>query len=197
MNGLIDLAFFYSQNIDLIEFYFSSYPGYGFGFRATNIEASRVYGLELEILLNNTFGRLNYTINGGYVFMYPIEFDPNTGKNTDVFLKFRRKHSGKLNLNSSYKKYEFGLGMYVKSKILNIDDVFLNPPPNEIMPGLYQYWLDNNAGYFLMDAHVGYRLSQKLRLSLVVKNLTNAEYMGRPGDIQPHRNFSLRLSGSF
>jgi outer membrane receptor protein involved in Fe transport len=65
------------------------------------------------------------------------------------------------------------------------------------MPGLYQYWLDNNAGYFLMDAHVGYRLSQKLRLSLVVKNLTNAEYMGRPGDIQPHRNFSIRLSGSF
>lgn len=196
MNGLVDLAVFYTQNVDLIEFVFASYPE-GLGFKATNIEASRVYGLELEVLLSNTFGRLNYTINGGYVFMYPIVFDPNTGENTDIFLKFRRKHSGKLNLNSSYKKYEFGFGLYVKSKILNIDKVFLNPPPDEIMPGLYQYWLDKNTGYFLMDAHIGYRLSQKLRLSLVVKNLTNAEYMGRPGDIQPHRNFSLRLSGSF
>ena len=196
INGLIDLALFYTQNRDMIEFAFGAFPE-GIGFRADNIEASRVYGFELELLLNNSFGQLNYTVNGGYVFMYPVEFNTFTGKNSDVFLKFRRKHSGKLNLNSSYNRYEFGLGMYVKSKILNIDDVFLNPPPNEIMPGLYQYWLDNNTGYFLMDAHIGYRLSQRLRLSLVVKNLTNAEYMGRPGDIQPHRNFSLRLSGSF
>lgn len=196
LNGLIDLAVFYTQNRDMIEFVFGAFPE-GIGFRADNIEASRVYGFELEMLLNNSFGRLNYTVNGGYVFMYPVEFNTFTGKNSDVFLKFRRKHAGKLNFNSSYKKYEFGLGLYVKSKILNIDDVFLNPPPNEIMPGLYQYWLNNNNGYFLMDAHVGYTLSQKLRLSLVVKNLTNAEYMGRPGDIQPHRNFSLRFSGSF
>ena len=196
LNGLIDLAVFYTQNRDMIEFVFGAFPE-GIGFRADNIEASRVYGFELEVLLNNSFGRLNYTVNGGYVFMYPVEFNTFTGKNSDVFLKFRRKHAGKLNFNSSYKKYEFGLGLYVKSKILNIDDVFLNPPPNEIMPGLYQYWLNNNNGYFLMDAHVGYTLSQKLRLSLVVKNLTNAEYMGRPGDIQPHRNFSLRFSGSF
>lgn len=196
LNGLIDLAVFYTQNRDMIEFVFGAFPE-GIGFRADNIEASRVYGFELEVLLNNSFGRLNYTVNGGYVFMYPVEFNTFTGKNSDVFLKFRRKHAGKLNFNSSYKKYEFGLGLYVKSKILNIDYVFLNPPPNEIMPGLYQYWLNNNNGYFLMDAHVGYTLSQKLRLSLVVKNLTNAEYMGRPGDIQPHRNFSLRFSGSF
>lgn len=196
LNGLIDLAVFYTQNRDMIEFVFGAFPE-GIGFRADNIEASRVYGFELELLLNNSFGRLNYTVNGGYVFMYPVEFNTFTGKNSDVFLKFRRKHAGKLNFNSSYKKYEFGLGLYVKSKILNIDDVFLNPPPDEIMPGLYQYWLNNNTGYFLMDAHVGYTLSQRLRLSFVVKNLTNAEYMGRPGDIQPHRNFSLRLSGSF
>jgi hypothetical protein len=32
---------------------------------------------------------------------------------------------------------------------------------------------------------------------MVIKNVTNSEYMGRPGDIQPHRNFSIRLSGRF
>jgi len=32
---------------------------------------------------------------------------------------------------------------------------------------------------------------------MVLKNITNTEYMGRPGDIQPHRNFSIRVSGSF
>jgi outer membrane receptor protein involved in Fe transport len=48
-----------------------------------------------------------------------------------------------------------------------------------------------------MDGSFGYGITGALRLSLAVKNITNTEYMGRPGDIQPHRNFSLRLSGKF
>jgi len=198
MNGLVDLAFFYAQNIDLIEFVFGIYPDAGLGFRATNIEASRLYGMELEVLLSNSYGRLNYTINGGYVFMYPVEFDPYTGSNRDIFLKFRRHHSGNLNFTTSYKKYDFGFGLYAKSRILNIDDVFLNPATREyILPGFYDYWLENNKGYFLADVNIGYRMNRFLRLSFVIKNFMNTEYMGRPGDIQPHRNFSLRLSGSF
>ena len=197
MNGLIDIALFYSQNIDLIEFVFGAYPE-GLGFRATNIEASRVYGLETEIMLNNSFGRYNYTVTGGYVFMYPVEFDPMTGLNTDVYLKFRRKHSAKLNISTSYKRYELGLGMYARSRILNIDDVFVNPLTREaILPGFFDYWIENNSGHFVMDATLGYKLTEQLNLSWVIKNLTNAEYMGRPGDIQPHRSFSMRLSGRF
>jgi outer membrane receptor protein involved in Fe transport len=197
MNGLVDLAFFYTQNEDMIEFAFGAFPE-GVGFRADNIEASRTYGVELEFLMNNSFGRFNYSLNGGYVFMYPVEFNPFTGESLDQYLKFRRKHSAKLNFFSSYKMFEFGIGLYSRSKILNIDDVFLNPETREqILPGFYDYWLDHNKGHFLADANIGYRLNRFLSLSFVIKNITNAEYMGRPGDIQPHRNFSIRLSGSF
>ncbi len=49
----------------------------------------------------------------------------------------------------------------------------------------------------LLDASLGYHLNKQLNLSFMVKNLTNTEYMGRPGDIQPQRNFSLRISGEF
>ena len=43
---------------------------------------------------------------------------------------------------------------------LNIDDVFLNPATREeILPGFYDYWLENNTAYFLMDGNVGYRLT--------------------------------------
>ena len=38
-------------------------------------------------------------------------------------------------------------------------------------------------------------ISAKLKISLAIKNLTNTEYMGRPGDIQAQRNYTLRLSG--
>jgi len=66
-----------------------------------------------------------------------------------------------------------------------------------ILPGFYDYWLKKNKGYFVIDGNLGYALSKVLSFSLAVKNITNTEYMGRPGDIQPQRNFSLRLSGKF
>jgi outer membrane receptor protein involved in Fe transport len=203
IQGQADLALFYTQNRDLIEFIFGLYPApasgiYDYGFKATNVEQSRVYGFELESVLYQTFGQLNTTLSGGYVFMYPVEFNPITKKNTDIYLKYRRKHSGKFSLNTSYKKVEMGFDLFVKSKILNIDDVFLNEMTREsILPGFYEYWNNNNRGYFLMDGNLGYNLNERFQLSLAIRNITNTEYMGRPGDIRPQRSFSLRFTGRF
>jgi outer membrane receptor protein involved in Fe transport len=195
--GLLDLAFFYSQNKDLIEYVFGSYPE-GLGFRATNVEYSRVYGGEFEFMIKKDFGAVSTTFNGGYVYTYPVEFNKFTGLDTDVFLKFRRKHSGNISAYSNYKDYDFGLNIYARSKILNIDDVFLNPVTREdILPGFYDYWQRNNKGHIVFDLSFGYRLTDNFRLSIVAKNLLNKEYMGRPGDIMPHRNISLRVAGNF
>jgi iron complex outermembrane receptor protein len=195
INGMVDVALFYSQNKDMIEYVFGVYPG-GLGFRATNIEYSRVYGGEIEFNLNFNIGKFQNYVKGGYVFMYPVEYNPYTNKNTDVFLKFRRKHSGKVSINSSIRKIEFGLDFYSKSRILEIDDVFVNPETREIiLPGFYDYWVENNNGYALLDLNTSYRVNQKFMVSFVIKNIGNTEYMGRPGDIMPHRNFSIRLTG--
>ena len=152
----------------------------------------------MEFLLNRSFGGFNTTISGGYTFIYPVEFNAYTHKNTDIYLKYRRKHTGKLSVNSTWKRFDLGLDFYARSKILNIDDVFLSPSSREkILPGFFDYWNGHHTGYFLMDGNIGYRLTSVLSLSLVIKNITNTEYMGRPGDIQPQRNFSIRLSGKF
>jgi outer membrane receptor protein involved in Fe transport len=201
--GQADLSLFLSQNSDLIEYVFSNYPDpvtgiYDFGFRATNVEQSRVYGFEMEFNLNRSFGSINTTLNGGYTYIYPVEFNPVTHKSTDIYLKYRRKHSLKISMNSNYKKFDLGLTIYARSKILSIDDVFLNELTREvILPGFYEYWLSHNTGYLLIDGNIGYKLNKTFILSLAVKNLTNTEYMGRPGDIQSQRNYSLRLSASF
>ena len=144
------------------------------------------------------FGKFNTTLTGGYTYIYPVEFNQTTHKNTDIYLKYRRKHSALLSLNTSYKRYELGFNLFAKSKILRIDDVFLNElTREEILPGFYDYWQTHNTGYFMMDGNAGYRISNVLTLSFAVKNITNTEYMGRPGDIQPQRNYSMRLSGNF
>ena len=113
-------------------------------------------------------------------------------------LKYRRKHSASLQLTSNYLKFDFGAGLFLKSKMLRIDEVFLAEMTREsLLPGFYDYWNSKNKGYFLADLHAGYTIMKNYKISAVVKNITNTEYMGRPGDIQPHRNYSIRLSGTF
>jgi iron complex outermembrane receptor protein len=203
IRGEGDLSLFFSQNSNMIEYIFGIHQDplsgtSGVGFKATNVEQSRIYGTELEFMLNRSFGEAETTVTGGYTFIYPVEYNSYTHQNTDIYLKYRRKHSGKLSFISSWRKFELGMDLYARSKTLSIDDVFLNPATREqILPGFYDYWKEDNTGYFLMDGNIGFRISKALKVSLAVKNITNTEYMGRPGDIQPHRNFSLRLGGQF
>jgi outer membrane cobalamin receptor len=195
ITGEADVSLFFLQNSDMIEFQFGLYPeAEGYGFRATNVEQSRVYGSETELSLTGTFGEFKTLISGGYTYTYPVEFNSLTNKNTDTYLKYRRKHSGVLSLKTTWRKIDVGLNAYARSKILNIDDVFLT---TNILEGFSKYWQGHNTGYAMLDLNCGYKLSEKITVSLAVKNLTNTEYMGRPGDIQPQRNFSLRLSWKF
>lgn len=191
ITGQADLSAFLIQNSNMIEYLFGAYPE-GFGFMATNVEQSRVYGLEAEMFLTRTFGQLRTAVSGGYTFMYPVEFNRYTHQNTDTYLKYRRKHSGVLSLDAQMKRITAGLSLFIRSKILNVDDVFITTP---ILPGFGQYWAGHNRGYATIDGNAGYMINEKFTLSFAVKNLTNAEYMGRPGDIQPQRTWSIRFSG--
>jgi len=191
MAGQADLSLFMLNNKNLIEYIFGIFPE-GLGFMATNVEQARVYGLETELMLSRQYGSLQTTITGGYTFMYPVQVNRMTGKNTDTYLKYRRKHSGIISIESSYKKFSLGLSLYIKSKILNIDDVFITTP---ILPGFGGYWQRHNTGYTAIDLTCGYSINEKYKISLAVKNITNTEYMGRPGDIQPPINYSIRFSG--
>jgi len=203
ITGQADLSVFLSQNKNMIEYFLAVYtdPETGIpstGFKATNIEQSRVYGCELELILNGSVGKLNTSLNGGYTFIYPMELSPVTHSNTGDYLKYRRKHSGKLSLNASWRKIESEVSLYARSKILEIDSFFLNEETGEaILPGFPDYWATHNTGYFLMDGSFGYIVNKKITLSVAVKNITNSEYMGRPGDIQPQRNYSMRFSAKF
>ena len=203
ITGQLDLAFFYQRNTDMIEYLFGLYPdpvtgNFGLGFKSANVEQSRIFGCELDYMLKRTSGELTTTLSGGYIYTYPVEYDPVTHRNKDVFLKYRRKHSAKLNIENRYRKMVLGAGMYIRSPILNIDKVFLDETTREsFLPGFYEYWTNDNKTYFLMDVNLGYDLTDHFNLSLVIKNLTNTEYMGRPGDIRPQRSFGIRLSGKF
>jgi iron complex outermembrane receptor protein len=203
ISGMVDLAAFYSQNRNMIEYIFGLYQDrvtdvFDFGFQAWNIENSRVYGTELEFSLNQSASFINQSLHGGYLFMYPVEYNGITKSNTGNFLKYRRMHSASLEWNLRIRKFEVGLNFIAKSKMLAIDNVFVNEKTREdILPGFYDYWTKNNKGYLLTDLTFGFRISERIKLSFAIKNLFNIEYMGRPGDIMPQRNISIRLSGIY
>lgn len=195
--GHADISLFLMQNSNLIEFYFANYPGEGVGFRANNMEEARIYGSEFEFALETRFNEIKISAAGGYSYIFPRDISTNY-QDSVVFLKYRRKHSGKLFIDSHWKKFDLGFNFNIRSKIINIDDVFLEPLTSEqFLPGFSAYWQDNNKGYATIDIIPAYRINDKFTLSFALKNITNTEYMGRPGDIQPQRNFSLRLSGTF
>jgi iron complex outermembrane receptor protein len=198
MSGQADMSFFFSQNTNMIEYYLAMYtePDTATGFKATNIEQSRIIGSELELMMNGSIGKVNTTLSGGYTFIYPVEFNKITNKSTGDYLKYRRKHSGKISITAARRKLESELNLFVRSKILRIDDFFLDEATGgAILPGFPAYWAGHNTGYCTLDASLGYKFNDNFKVSFAVKNLTNTEYMGRPGDIQPLRNFSIRLSG--
>ncbi len=201
--GQSDVSVFYSENTDMIEYIFGLYPDpitqiNDFGFRATNIENSRVYGAETELMLNKHFSILNISFGGGYTYIYPVEFNKISHQSTETFLKYRRKHTAKFFVDASIKKFDLGFNLFYKSKVLNIDEVFLDPLIREkLLPGFYDYWLSHNTGSFVIDGYISYQINQMLKLSFGVKNLSNTEYMGRPGDILAQRFYSLQISGRF
>lgn len=197
-SGQADLSFFYSENTNMIEYLFGIFPDpitgqMDFGFRAANIENSNVYGSESQISIFKKTDKSSVLINMGYTYMYPVELNTLS---SNKYLKYRSKHSLKLTTSFTYSKLRIGINSFYKSKILKIDNVFLNPGTREqILPGFYNYWEQNNNGYLIFDANLAYAINKKFELLFSVKNLTNNEYMGRPGDIRPQRSFSLQFSG--
>ncbi|MBN1184297.1 MAG: TonB-dependent receptor [Bacteroidales bacterium] len=196
--GQVDMAAFYSENTDLIQYEFGLYDlpdsqVTNFGFMALNIENSRVYGFELEMSLVKSVGEFIMGMEGGYTYIYPIEFNPISSQNTEEYLKYRNKNTLKALIFVGYKKWDGQISGIYKSKMLNIDDVFLHPLTREqFLPGFYEYWTVNNNGYLVMDFEIGYSITRTSSISLDIKNFLNEEYMGRPGDIQPPRSYSLQ-----
>jgi len=63
----------------------------------------------------------------------------------------------------------------------------------EILVGMDDYRALFNRGVPVFDIRLNYAFSQELKIYFIVNNLTNAEYVSRPGAIQAPRNFMVQL----
>ncbi len=218
--GFIDVAGFINEYENMMEFAFGFYlpdsippsinpadPGFipkWFGFKAQNAERARITGVEFSFNCEGKIRNVGLTALIGYTYMNPISLNRDsayraTFSDTSTnMLKYRFRHLAKADVEAKWKKWSLGASFRYASFMQNIDVIFVTKSAGvEILPGLKKYREEHNKGVPVFDARLGYELGQKIRLGFIVNNFLNAEYMSRPGDIQPPRSFLVQVQLKF
>jgi len=212
----IDVAGFINQYSNMTEFTFGvynpdsialsvnpddiGYLGNWIGFQAQNAERARISGVELSINSAGTIEEVELVTLVGYTYMNPISLNNDSiyrstfsDPDTDM-LKYRFNHLFKADVQLKWRKYGFGVSSRYNSYMSNIDLVFESSLfGQELLPGLKDYRDIYNKGIFVFDMRFLYDINEDFSVNLIINNLMNAEYVSRPGDMQPPRTFMLQL----
>lgn len=219
--GLLDVAGFINQYSNMMEFTFGQFkpdsipwslnpddPGYinkWFGFQARNAEKARITGLEVSFSSQGKIKEVELTSLIGYTYMNPISLNTDSAyvatfsDSGSNILKYRFNHLVKFDVQAEWKGFSLGATARYNSFMSNIDAIFENEivAGVTILPGLKEYRQRNNKGAFVVDTRLGYKFKDHYRVGFIVNNIFNREYVTRPGDVQPPRNFILQLQMNF
>lgn len=221
--GYVDLAGFWTQYQNMMEFNFGIYlpqdstlaqvnnPLDYLGFRSINVGKASIQGVDASLNAIGKVGGVSVTFLAGYTFMNPVQVDPDSAISANLsgpsnMLKYRYRHSSKLDVELNYRNFSIGGTFLYRSFMENIDAVFTNTKPDqnvfgtifEISTGLPSTINDfrerfAKAGTFVLDLRAGYQLAKYAKLSFLVRNASNALYEVRPALAGAPRNFTIQL----
>ena len=209
--GYIDVAAFWSEYKDMMEFTFGQYglpvapystpSQLGLGFQSQNIGNTRIKGFEISVMGQGKMGPVDVSMLVGYTYIDPrqtdfvIERDSGRTTTKNNLLKYRYQHSGKGDIELGYKKISTGMSVRANSFMENIDAFF---GENEAsFPGMKKYRSEHNKGDAIFDYRLSYQLTKPAKISFIVNNVFNREVMGRPADLQAPRVFAFQLTVKF
>ena len=149
---------------------------------------------------------------GGYTYVDPKfkEFDESGNNLTGVegategqanaynssveynILKYRNKHSAKMDIEVAYKKFSIGFAGNYLSHMEAIDRIF-----EVCIPGLRDNRMDDTNGFVTFDARASYSFIENGKISLIARNIFNEEYTIRPALLEAPTNLTLRLDYKF
>lgn len=213
LNAFLDIAGFYTQYKNMMEFNLITSPG--IGFKANNVGDTRIYGMEATIQGEGKIGgKYPTTLNLGYTYIIPqyINYDESNPNYKDIatynVLKYRVRHQFIGAWDAEFKGFTFGLTGQFYSFMENVDAIFAF-----ILPSYDAYRASHLKkgsslndkkpkfkGDFILDTRIGYHFSKDNRdfnFSFLVKNITNREYTLRPTLVEPPRSFGFRMDMTF
>ncbi len=198
-SGYVDLAAFWTEYQNMMEFTFGVYKPDSvpvatldhIGFKSLNIGNARIPGVDISLTGQGQAGAVLLRFFAGYTYMDPL--DQSTDTISRKILKYRYRHSAKGDLSAAWKAFSAGITLSYQSFIERIDPAFEETIlGQEFFPGLKEYRMENDHGTVIVDLRVGWQVAPSSQITVIARNMLNAESMGRPGDIQPPINISVQ-----
>ncbi|MDF2438780.1 MAG: hypothetical protein K0Q95_3156 [Bacteroidota bacterium] len=209
--GYLDVAGFWTEYKDMMEFTFGQYgplvfpyntpQKLGLGFQSQNVGNTRITGFEISIMGEGKLGPISTSALMGYTYINPIQTDfveaTDTAKATTRknILKYRYQHTAKADIELGYKKVSFGVSCRYNSFMENIDRFFEEKLSG--IDGIKDYRRNHNDGDIVFDGRIGLQVNKITKVGFIVNNVFNHEYMGRPADMQPPRTYALQVALKF
>jgi len=194
MEGVCDLALFWTEYQDMMEFLFGGESGTLMGFQSVNIGNTMIRGVEITLAGQGNLGPVPLEFSGGYTYLDPRfkDFDSIAQLNSSAdynVLKYRFRHTLKMDGQTHFGRWTLGFTGRWFSYMEAVDKILVI-----FIPGVQDYRQANEGkGEWIVDGRLGYELSGHTRISLIANNLLNNEYSLRPGLAEAPRNFVLRL----
>ena len=218
--GFVDLAGFVSEYSDMMEFIFVTKS---FAFQSQNIGDTRIRGAEISVNGKGSFFGWETTMLMGYTYIDPrfkeFGLDLPSGSDGRVnaqgssvcsqpndpekklcknVLKYRYRHTAKLDVEMRRKKFSAGVAAFYNSYMENIDAAFETPllkPPTGI--GLQEWRAAHDSGDVVWSLRSAYIFTDHVKVSVIVNNLFNREYSTRPAQLEGPRHVTMRLDFNF
>ncbi len=213
LNGFFDVAAFWSQYDNMMEFTFTTVNGIP-GFRSENVGDIDIKGIEVTAEGITHLSDFKIGFLTGYTFINPIyrNFEDNDALQESLsssrilidgiledadainILKYRSRHNVKADIQFGYKDFLLGVNITRVSHVENVDFLLAN------FAGIREYRALDQDGYMTLDARVSYAFTYSdvdTKVSLVGKNMLNEEYTIRPGLLEAPRNYALRIDVKF
>jgi outer membrane receptor protein involved in Fe transport len=185
------------------------------GFQFQNIGNANITGIDLSVSGTGKIGQVRIDLLSGYTYSNPINPNYNPKKDTigtvnSNLLRYRNKTLIKNDIQLTYKNISIGWSARYTSAMQNIDRRFVQnvlydygvpdkyaPSYLFLLPGLAQYRATHNTGVWVNDFRIGCQLSKNLKISFLINNFFNVEFMSRPGLIEAPRTFVVQVAFKF
>lgn len=213
--NMIDLVFMYDTAGIVISSINDFLDNAGFQFR--NLGRGRITGFDATLTGTGKLGPVMTTVLTGFTFTNPInpDYNPKVDTNGTVrsnLLRYRNKVMFKNDIQFTLHGISVGWSVRYSSFMENIDNrfekpmiydlvnpntAFYNDPSIYILPGLKRYRDSHHTGNWINDLRIAYQLNEHLKLSVLINNLLNAEFMSRPGFLEPPRTLVVQAAIKF
>ena len=208
-SGFADVAYFYSEYRNMMEFNPTLAPT-GVAFRSLNVGNTQIRGIDFSIGGQGKIGAVGIGIIGGYTYTDPkyLEFDPaGNGQPANLIdfreepglynaasssadenvLKYRFRHTLKLDTEATLGAASLGFAYAYNSYMEAVDALFVG-----ILPGFRDYRTEHPDGVSVLDIRAGCKITKKIKVSVIAKNVLNTDYIRRPAYIEAPRSFTVR-----